>query len=109
MADRVVVEEPAKGKRLGAILRQRVNARCRLLAHRVQQAGAYAAQTGITEPAKIFLQHANPSPPTRTASESRREASGKSFRTCAAAIGSMTRADAGIIATTALLVSAAGG
>src|SRR5271165_3693425 len=62
MADRVVVEEATKCKRLVAVARQGMNARRGLLAHRLQQTRTDTAETLITEAAQILLNHANRPP-----------------------------------------------
>src|SRR5271165_5405202 len=59
MADRVVVEEATKCKRLVAVVRQGMNARRGLLAHRLQQTCTDTAETLITKAAQILLNHAN--------------------------------------------------
>ena len=82
-ADTGVVEETAKGQRLVAVLRQRMQAGRRLLTHRLQQTRANAPKTRITEPTKIFLHHEADLLPMIEATESQLRTERKSFRTYA--------------------------
>src|SRR5271157_2586367 len=65
MADRGMVKEAAKGKRLVAISRQGMNTGRGLFTHRLQQTCADTTQTRITKATKIFLNHTT-RPPRRS-------------------------------------------
>ena len=94
-ADATVVEETAKGKRLVAVFRQRMQADRRLLTHRLQQTRANAAKTRITEPTKIFLNHEADLSPTLKATQSQLKTERKSFRTYANPVGQAGGSQAG--------------
>jgi len=86
-ADAGVVEETAKGQRLVAVFRQRMQAGRRLLTHGLQQTRANAAKTRITEPTKIFLNHEADLLPILRATGSQLRSKRKSFRTYANPVG----------------------